>query len=50
MDREEGEMSDDNAMLVDGIQSPVKDNSNCTLVSKIKTLALLSLFWYIFVI
>lgn len=34
MDREEGEMSDDNAMLVDGVESP-EHNSNCTLVSKV---------------
>lgn len=35
MDREEGEMSDDNAMVIDDVKSPVEDNSNCTLVSKL---------------
>lgn len=34
MDREDGEMSDDNAMSVDDDINPVEDNSYCTLVSK----------------
>lgn len=35
MDKEEGEMSDDNAMIVDDVTSPIEDNSNCTIVSKL---------------
>lgn len=49
MDKEEGEMSDDNAMIVDDVTSPIEDNINCTIVSKLN-LVLMPLFWYVFVI
>lgn len=32
MDREDGEMSDDNAMLVDDVKEPISYNEDCTVV------------------
>lgn len=34
MDREDGEMSDDNAMLVDDVKEPISFTEDCTVVSK----------------
>lgn len=35
MDREDGEMSDDNAMVVDDVKEPISYTDDCTLVSKL---------------